>query len=801
MELSLFYNYFIPTTFSFFSAQGARIDYHDMPTDQEWLDTLGINLLGNNYGVQFPGFNNKVGINNNLFSFDVEDLARAKLFLDTVGIVAKSTAIEVGEQIKEFFKGFTRSTADTVSNAIVESMSNPVVEATPTVAVNFTAEQKSTMKNLASLIASGALVITATVDGMSYGTDITWTDSLTLKNQLSSVFAEHGILLSGDSCIDNIDAYVGNNMSKTKTFAGTINNLINGRVIPWLAFTVADDNVELSNLVFGINLSGGLNIGITTDPSSVDMYVTRYQHRRGGITYGSDYKPGVSVDPPYQTETYVDPLTSSTYTIYMFNNGSYGSLHLRPDTNVLLWDTSAAFTDDFFSEMTQEQIEDVNNYVMDIYIENNHKISDVTTYPAVVDSNISSKLLLDEYDILSSGNSADAISRALEAVTNVITTGAINAITSTRDIANTLPASVNVYPVDTDTDTTITDTPLSIADALADIISRNNSNGASKGVSDSRLASATGDYGLFTLYKMTLAQLKQLASKLWSSDFITNFHPFKNDPSEALISLMAYPIDITADGSDSPIICGNYNCSPASGKKVNNLFQTHSMGSVQIPNKFNNFMDYTPYTKISLYLPFIGIVSLDPDEVMGSKITITYRTELLTGTCVASVRVEKGTLNATLYQYTGNMGLTLPLSASDFGRTYTSLMTSGIGAIAGLGGAIMSGNPAVGAIALGNVAQVASGAIQGKPDIKKSGGMSGNSGMCGNMCAYVIIDTVVPDVPQSFESLKGSPNNKYMSVRNLSGFVQLDSYHLTIPNMTDDEKKELDDILHNGFII
>ena len=47
-------------------------------------------------------------------------------------------------------------------------------------------------------------------------------------------------------------------------------------------------------------------------------------------------------------------------------------------------------------------------------------------------------------------------------------------------------------------------------------------------------------------------------------------------------------------------------------------------GYVDINTKYNNFLDYEPYTEVLIYVPFTGYVSIPTDYVMGKRVYIEY---------------------------------------------------------------------------------------------------------------------------------------------------------------------------------
>ena len=76
-------------------------------------------------------------------------------------------------------------------------------------------------------------------------------------------------------------------------------------------------------------------------------------------------------------------------------------------------------------------------------------------------------------------------------------------------------------------------------------------------------------------------------------------------------------------GSDDTIVVGTID-SNVTSRTVNNQYITIDCGTQELGLYYGNVYDYTPFTQVQCYLPFIGIVNLDTNEVMCSRINIKY---------------------------------------------------------------------------------------------------------------------------------------------------------------------------------
>lgn len=801
MELSYFYMNYLPALWSVYNGSQSTLVRDNLPniSDKDILDGVTDLLLKSVWGAGWSSMFN-TGLTSNVLrdSIRVQNepsaIEKVGLFLKMQGVMTKMTYEDVSEKFKNWY-------ADTFHKNAVQSVQDSISQADPTsqnVSVTFDVNTIKALKKVAELTANNALRWVYRSGGGSTGT-ISWDSVESLQNQCCAFLSAEGLITAGTKLyLQNFPQALTRDGSRVNIFK--IVNKKNGRVIPamkWIYPSIVGNPIEfdsvqlsISNLdtltpIFDIRgFVSGESVGKTGNDGSL---------RRQSVLGYSDMNLSRE---PFSTETYTSG--STTYTIELFNSMTT-STHVYSNTEESVWSNPVPkelySTNNFFYGMTDEEVMDVSNYELVTLVRNNVKYNSVVEHEVIYDPAVVTSLINETFDIVTAGY--EQFAGTVQGRTLVLNPSTVGTLTGSDvlsgDLVDALPASVNAYPVDSST--TIGSVAIPISQAITNVDTYAEQIGASEGITVNPLVSDTGDYGMFTLYKMTTAELKALSNKLWSSDFVDNFHPFKNDPSEALISLMAYPIDIDASSISSVIVCGNLSCSPATGKIVNKLFQTKSLGYINIPEKFNNYLDYSPYTKVSAYLPFIGMVTLDPDEVIGSLLFLDYRVELLTGTCVATLRVKKGNMDAILYQFNGNMGVTLPLSASDFGRVYSNL----IGGALAMGVGAMTGG--VGGVALTTALQATNTAMNAKPNISKAGGMGGNSGMCGNMSAYVILDYVVPDVPDGYKTFKGKPTNKYLRVGSLNGFISLDSYYLDIPNLNEAEREELDGILKDGFII
>ena len=235
-----------------------------------------------------------------------------------------------------------------------------------------------------------------------------------------------------------------------------------------------------------------------------------------------------------------------------------------------------------------------------------------------------------------------------------------------------------------------------------------------------------------------------------------------------------------------------YLDSGVSSKVVSNQYTTIDCGSVSLSEYFGNVFDYEPYTKVNLYLPFIGIVPLSVGEVMRSTIHVVYHVDVLTGACLAEVKIKRDSAGGTLFQYSGNAAVQYPISSG----SYMGIV-SGIMSIAGgVAGTIATGGAAM-PVLLGAGASIG----RMHTDISHSGNFSGNAGAMGIKKPYLIIDRPQTALAKNFPNYIGYPSNSTVTLSSCKGYTKVHEIHLENVPATNNELSDIEMKLKGGVII
>lgn len=297
---------------------------------------------------------------------------------------------------------------------------------------------------------------------------------------------------------------------------------------------------------------------------------------------------------------------------------------------------------------------------------------------------------------------------------------------------------------------------------------------------------------LWSVYHPTQGQIDSFGAWLWGSPFLTNIGKLFQNPIEGVISLhkvFATPVD----SGTGNIVVGTLN-SGVSSATVAAQYVEVDCGSVTLDEDFGNVFDYDPYTKVALYLPFVGIVPLNVADVMRSTINVKYGVDLFTGACIAMVSVSRDGNEATLYQYTGNCAVHYPLSNVQQSQLLSGLITvaTGIGSIVATGGA--AAPAAIPGIATGALSLFQS-------NVGRSGGFSANAGAMGIKIPYLIIERPQTKVAETFPRLIGYPTNYSVKLGDCSNHVVVKHVHVEGIGATENELEQIESLLKTGVLV
>lgn len=307
------------------------------------------------------------------------------------------------------------------------------------------------------------------------------------------------------------------------------------------------------------------------------------------------------------------------------------------------------------------------------------------------------------------------------------------------------------------------------------------------------------DTGFIRMYNPTSAELRALGSFMWSSSFVDNILKMFEDPIDAIIQLGIVPLDLSAiQGSSVGIRLGNVATGVAA-HELTTEFSYVDLGKCRVPENWGNALDYAPFTEVQIFLPFVGFVKLNANEIMDSTISLRYYFDLLSGDCVAALKIDKVSknnvaLHSVMYSYKGNLMLTIPFTGKNYSDFYGSIITTAVGAgLAGMSGgaasAVMSGISG------------ATGLMNSTPSMERSGSWTGAAAFIGDYKPYIAITRPIQHKAEHYSGYVGYPTFITYVLETLSGYTVVESVIDNTVAATEKEKEEIERLLKEGVIL
>ncbi|MBO7735811.1 MAG: hypothetical protein J6S67_24800 [Methanobrevibacter sp.] len=346
--------------------------------------------------------------------------------------------------------------------------------------------------------------------------------------------------------------------------------------------------------------------------------------------------------------------------------------------------------------------------------------------------------------------------------------------------------------------------------------------------------------GLVSVYNPTYSELQSFSQWLWVTYADATIDKIWNNPFDGIISL--HELYATPNKGDRKYIKSGFLVSPVNCITVPNRYTEIECGSAIVPEYYGNYLDYSPYSKALCYLPFIGIVELNVDDIVGHAINIKYRVDSYSGACIALIECAKEGASAILYQFTGNCSVQMPIAGGTQAAIKAAQLSAGayqnayhIAGVAGLIGGIASGAAQVvgglasmagSAMGTGGIGQVGSGVasvIQGagqkmtqeafgnaaavsqtvsaKSSVQHSGQFGESFGAMGAKRPYLIIKRPVQVAVPNYQNEYGYPAHKYVTIGSCTGYLRCRGVHVASARATDAELQLIEQELMGGVFV
>lgn len=236
------------------------------------------------------------------------------------------------------------------------------------------------------------------------------------------------------------------------------------------------------------------------------------------------------------------------------------------------------------------------------------------------------------------------------------------------------------------------------------------------------------------------------------------------------------------------------------------------VATIYIRPKFNNFLDYDPYTTYEIWLPFHGWVKLPSEQVVGNYLIVYY--VINTSSTKGTIIIRQQSDSAVILQVDCTIGVEIPISTTngeDIKRRQTSdainLAVQGVGGVLMGAVGVVTGNPL---LAFGG-AMMATGAITGGISssmtnrVEAQGKVSdGNAGLYSDRVVKIrrTSSIVAVDDISKYAKYIGRPLQTNVKLNTLTGYTIVGGVHIeNLDTATDNEKTDIENQLRKGVII
>lgn len=344
---------------------------------------------------------------------------------------------------------------------------------------------------------------------------------------------------------------------------------------------------------------------------------------------------------------------------------------------------------------------------------------------------------------------------------------------------------------------------------------------------------ASGSPGFIQVYNPSPSEFIAFGRWLWVTYADATIDKIWNNPFDGVIG--AHELYATPSKDGYSTIRSGFLDSGISSIIVRQRYTQINCGSIVIPEYWGNYLDYSPYSQAYIYLPFIGIMAVDVDDIVGHAVNVLYHVDSYTGSCIAQITCARTGYSNTLYQFSGDCSVEIPMAggsqaaikaamiganayqnAANISAGMSLLGGIGSGVLSGIGGAL-GGNPASGIAhgigqAIGGItsavsqraygeAQHTAAMVSQKSTVQHSGSFGASHGAMGIKKPYIFIRRPIQKVVNNYNRLYGYPAHKMVVIGDCTGYLRCREANVQSSLATEEEKSLIEQLLKSGVYV
>ena len=251
----------------------------------------------------------------------------------------------------------------------------------------------------------------------------------------------------------------------------------------------------------------------------------------------------------------------------------------------------------------------------------------------------------------------------------------------------------------------------------------------------------TEELPFVNIYNPTQAQLVDAANALFmnfDTGNVVDINPY-------IVSIHKVFVPVSTDEAFQPIKFGKYN-TQVNSKVVNKKVSRVSCGKVTVPELYHNALDYSPFTTVRIWLPFLGFYDLSIDELSNKEIELTYTIDLVNGKALAEISNDDG----VIYRFVGTAYAQEPYHTESLNNMSTAYINGAY-----------------------NMA---------------------------DFTPYLLIERPINLTPSN-NDLEGLPTYKVVTIGDMKGYLRCRKVFATDMIATEAEKNEIETLLRDGVLV
>lgn len=315
---------------------------------------------------------------------------------------------------------------------------------------------------------------------------------------------------------------------------------------------------------------------------------------------------------------------------------------------------------------------------------------------------------------------------------------------------------------------------------------------------------------------MNYGDVEDMVKSLNTPDFKTAMENlFANAPLDSILSLRLYPCNLYEflgiDTSDTPdaVVIGSYNTG-AKGYLVPTLVDAPNSCSKWLPAfhvaaATSNWQWCQYNDDVQIWLPFIGFVTIAPEQFYGKHVYPKYTIDFETGTVFVNLYSSTSTtvsgVNENEIVYTGSakIGVDVPVSQGSATEQLRNSLLGGMTALLSIAAA-----PASGGLSLAGLGSSIAGQLNNMVPRYSHGGNGGGpfNNWFSELDPFALVGARRPIYADNYAATFGYPYYESAQLSTLSGFVQVEEVHLEgFDRALTPEMEEIEQALKSGVIL